>query len=268
MSNNAPIGLFDSGVGGLTVVREVLDKLPNEQVFYFADTGRLPYGPLPQEDIQRYTVEICQFLQDQGAKLVVIACNTATAAGLEAAQKALDIPIIGVINPGAQMAVRTTKVGKIGVIATEATIKSGAYERAIRAIDPSMEVTVQACYQFTPLIEAGKMHSKEIEERAYEYLATFEGTGIDALVYGCTHYPLLQDLVQGIVGDQVQPVNPAVETIRLAEEWLRENDSLTDRTERPEHRFFCSGDVDGFAALGEVILGFPLPDVKHVPMER
>ncbi len=267
MNKNAPLGLFDSGVGGLTVVREVFQRLPREKVIYFADTGRIPYGPLPQEDIQRYTVQIVSFLQERGAKLVIIACNTATAAGLEAAQEAVDIPVIGVIEPGAQLALETTKSKRIGVIATEATIKSGAYERTIKAMDPEAVVFGQACYEFTPLIEAGKKDSEEIAEYAREYLATFEGKDIDALVYGCTHYPLLEELVQGIVGDGVAPVTPAVKTVQIAEEMLAEADLLADRSEDPEHEYFVSGDPDAFASLGSVILERPLPPVGKVEMK-
>ncbi len=267
MNKNAPLGLFDSGVGGLTVVREVFKSLPREKVIYFADTGRVPYGPLPQEDIQRYTVQIVKFLAERGAKLVIIACNTATAAGLEAAQEAVDIPVLGVIEPGALLALETSQNKRIGVIATEATIKSGAYERTIKSMDPDAEVFGQACYNFTPLIEAGKKDSEEIAEYAREYLATFDGKDIDALVYGCTHYPLLEELVQGIVGDGVAPVNPAVRAVEQAEEILADSGLLSDRTEDPEHEYFVSGDPDAFAELGSVILERPLPPVGKVDME-
>ncbi len=267
VDKNAPLGLFDSGVGGLTVVREVFKSLPREKVIYFADTGRVPYGPLPQEDIQRFTVQIVQFLEEKGAKLVIIACNTATAAGLEAAQEAVEIPVIGVIKPGAQLALETTVNKRVGVIATEATIKSGAYEETIKAMDPEAEVFGQACYEFTPLIEAGKKDSDEIAEYAREYLATFEDKDIDTLVYGCTHYPLLEDLVQGIVGEKVAPVNPAIKAVEQAQQILSEAGLLSDRSEDPDHEYFVSGDPAAFAELGAVILERPLPEVGKVDMK-
>ncbi|MFW5896601.1 MAG: glutamate racemase [Bacillota bacterium] len=267
MEKNAPLGLFDSGVGGLTVVREVFRQLPREKVLYFADTGRVPYGPLPQETIQGYTVQIVKFLQDRGAKLVIIACNTATAAGLDAAREAVEIPVIGVIEPGAELALETTDNKRIGVIGTEATIKSGAYDKTIKEMAPDAEVFGQPCYEFTPLIEAGKKDSEEIAEYAREYLATFDGKGIDTLVYGCTHYPLLEDLIQGIVGEGVAPVNPAIRAVEKAEENLVNSGLLADRDTDPEHEFFVTGDPKAFARLGEVILQRPLPDVNKVELD-
>lgn len=265
--NNAPIGVFDSGVGGLTVVKEIMEQLPGEAMIYFGDTARVPYGSKSEETVVRYSAQIIKFLLAKGAKTIVIACNTASAVALEKMKQEFEVPIIGVVKPGAKAAAEVTKNGKIGVIGTEATIRSGIYNEFLRKTDPHVTVYGKACPLFVPLAEEGWVGEDEITEQvARRYLAELTAQDIDTLVLGCTHYPLLRSVIQKVVGDKVQLVNPAVETARELKYLLEENDLLNERTRAgvtyatadkeslPQHEFFVSDRAEKFKQFAASIL--------------
>ncbi len=217
----APIGVFDSGVGGLTVAREIIRNLPNERIVYFGDTARVPYGSKSKDTIIRFSRQIIRFLRTQNVKAIVIACNTASALALDEVERELDIPIIGVLKPGAKVAAETTKNGKIGVIGTESTINSGMYKKFICEQNPDIRVYGKACPLFVPLVEEGWLKDPVTEEVARRYLEDLLREEIDSLILGCTHYPLLRSLIRKIAGDSVNLVNPAYETARELGELLK-----------------------------------------------
>ncbi len=212
MDKNAPVGIFDSGVGGLTVAREIIRQMPGERIVYFGDTARVPYGNKSRETVIRYSRQIIRFLMTKQVKAIVIACNTASAYALDTVEREFDIPIIGVIRAGALTAVRATRNGKIGVIGTEGTIGSGIYTEVMKQMNPDIEVTGKACPLFVPLVEEGLLHDSVTDEIASRYLSVLKGRFIDTLVLGCTHYPLLRSTVGRIMGGDVTLVNPAYET--------------------------------------------------------
>ena len=194
----APIGVFDSGVGGLTVAREIMRNIPNERIIYFGDTARVPYGSKSKDTVLRYSRQIIRFLRTQDVKAIVVACNTASAYALEEIKKELDIPIIGVVKPGARVAGKATKNGKIGIIGTEATVNSGIYTEFIQAQNPDIQVLGKACPLFVPLVEEGWLKDSVTAEVAGRYLDSLMEQGIDTLILGCTHYPLLRSLLREI----------------------------------------------------------------------
>jgi glutamate racemase len=204
-----PIGVFDSGIGGLTVVRALRELLPNETIFYLGDTARVPYGGKSAATVERYSLEIAALLLEENCKTIVVACNTASALALTKLESTMPVPVTGVIRPGAQAAVAATRNGHIGVIGTRATIKSGAYERAIRALDRGVRVTASACPLFVPLIEEGWLESEITDRIVRQYLDPLVRGGIDTLVLGCTHYPLLREAIARYLGDAVQLVDSA-----------------------------------------------------------
>jgi glutamate racemase len=208
------IGIFDSGIGGLTVLKEIVRKLPDENIIYLGDTARVPYGIRSAETVTRYSFENTNFLLSQEIKMLVVACNTATAVSLEAVKKEYPLPVIGVLEPGARAAVAATKTRKIGIIGTEATINSGAYERAIKRLAPDIEVTSIACPLFVPLAEEGWTDNDVAELVAEKYLASFRKSGIDMLVLGCTHYPLLKAVISKAIGTGITLVDSATETAK------------------------------------------------------
>ena len=246
---DAPIGIFDSGFGGLTVARSVIDQLPHESVHYLGDTARQPYGPKPIAEVREYALECLDHLVDQGVKALVIACNSASAAMLRDARERYDIPVVEVIRPAVRRAVATTKNGHVGVIGTQATITSGAYEDAFAAA-PHLKIFSQACPRFVELVEAGITSGPEVLEVAHEYLDPMVGTDVDTIVLGCTHYPLLAGAIQYVVGEQVTLVNSADETARelyrvLSDNGLLRNPSLPE----PHHHFLTTGDSTLFTTL-------------------
>jgi glutamate racemase len=204
-----PIGVFDSGTGGLTVVRAIRDILPNEDIFYIGDTARLPYGGKSRQTIERYSIEISGLLLAEGAKMIVVACNTASSLALPRLQELLKVPIVGVIAPGARAAIRETRAGKIGVIGTKSTILSGAYEKTIRALEPDIEVTSQACPLLVPLVEEAWLDDEVTRAVLERYLDPLIATGVDTLVLGCTHYPLLAGLIEEVAGPGIRLVDSA-----------------------------------------------------------
>lgn len=258
----APIGVFDSGVGGLTVLKELYRQLPNESILYFGDTARLPYGTRTQTEILHFVREILDWMLEQGVKMVIMACNTSSALALDLVRAEYDIPILGVILPGARAAVQQGR--RIGVIATPATAASHAYRLAIEEIDPTTRVWQVGCPEFVPLIEAGKIDAPETEAIAREYLAPLLERRIDTLVYGCTHYPHLEPVLRRILPASVRLVDPAVHVVMAA---MRELDLLGLRSSCPPQptRFTVSGCAEQFAQLSVRWLGFT-PIVHQVAM--
>lgn len=242
---NKGIGVFDSGVGGLTVVRELRKAIPNENIVYFGDTERVPYGNKPREVIIQYCREIVEFLLSKGVKVIVIACNTATAHALETLQKEYDIPIFGVISAGATMAVATTKNNKIGVIGTNGTVKSKAYDKEILSIQEDITVISNGCSAFVMLAEEGLANHKGTELIGADYLANILEQKVDTLILGCTHFPLLTNCIKNIVGEDVILVDPAVNTTKNVLKYLKEKDILNDGAVNKD-MYFVSGNIDGF----------------------
>jgi len=259
--SDAPIGIFDSGVGGLTVARAILDQLPNESTLYIGDTARGPYGPRPLAEVREFALETMDFLVEQGVKAIVIACNTASAAMLRDARERYSIPVIEVIQPAVRRAVSATRTGKIGVIGTRATIDSKAYVDAFAAA-PQLEITSIACPLFVEFVERGETSGAEITKVAHDYLAPVMEAKVDTLVLGCTHYPLLTGVISYVMGEGVTLVSSAEETAKDLYRTLVENDLLRAQSSTPAtHRFLATGDAKGFETLARRFLG---PEVTHV----
>ena len=259
---SAPIGVFDSGIGGLTVVHELIRQLPNESIVYFGDTARVPYGPKSPDTVRRYSREIAGFLREQGVKNIVIACNTATAHALTTLREDLDMPVVGVVEPGARAAVAASRRGHIGVIGTVGTIKSGAYERAIRSIDPDIRVTARACPLFVPLVEEGWTEHEAARLIAREYLQPLVAAEIDTLVLGCTHYPLLKPLLREILGSDVRLIDSAEETAAETARTLAAADLCAQPAAEASYRFIASDDPLQFLQLGQRFLGGTMEGVE------
>jgi len=266
MKRNNPIGLFDSGFGGLSLVREVFRQLPNEEIIYFADTARCPYGVRPFSEVRGFVLEIIGFLEERDVKMFVIACNTATAAGLEAARARFSIPIFGVIEHGAESAVNATRNNRIGVIATEGTIKSKAYQIAIKSLNPNALVFGRGCQKFVELIERGITNGEEVEEMAIQCLSPLLKEDIDTLVLGCTHFPFLEDTIKRVTGEGVTIVDPALQTVQNVRNILQTKRLNRVEEEPPTHQFFTTGDIDIFRMIGERLLGKPITHLKHVDL--
>jgi glutamate racemase len=266
MSNASAIGVFDSGMGGLTVVRELMSQLPNESIIYFGDTARVPYGPKSPDTVLRYSREITSYLKGEGVKALVVACNTATAHALPALRREFDMPIVGVIEPGARAAAAATKTKRVGVIGTAGTIKSRAYEKEIRKLLPDVEVTAQACALFVPLVEEGWLDSEVTRAVARNYLAPIVSAEVDTLVLGCTHYPLMKTVIGNVVGRQVRLIDSAHETARQAGEILREHGLENETPDGARYRFIASDAPDTFLGLGERFLGSPIDRVETVTL--
>jgi glutamate racemase len=262
MPRSAPVGVFDSGIGGLTVAHEVIRQLPHESVLYFGDTARVPYGPKSPDTVRRYSREIAAFLRDQGVKGIVIACNTATAHALSVLRDEFDMPVIGVVEPGARAAVSVTTGGRIGVIGTVGTIKSGAYERAIRAINSDVFITARACPLFVPLVEEGWTDHEATRLIAREYLAPLVAADIDTLVLGCTHYPLLKPLLREVLGPDVRLIDSAEETAAETARTLAGASLAAPNDADPTYRFVASDDPLQFLQLGQRFLGDTIEGVE------
>jgi glutamate racemase len=261
------IGIFDSGVGGLTVLREIIKTIPQEDTVYFGDTARFPYGTKSPETVTRYSLEIASFLIRQDIKLLVVACNTASAVSLETLQQQLSVPVVGVIEPGALRAVSATRSGKVGVIATDRTIRSSAYTKAIKRLNPQVEVTTRSCPLFVPLAEEGWIDNEVARLTAQTYLKGLRDEGVDTLVLGCTHYPILKGVISEVMGDGVTLVDSAEETARAVAEILRKNELLRPATEKGNHHYFVTDVPAGFLRVGNHLFGGHLGDVYQVSME-
>ena len=253
--SDAPLGIFDSGVGGLTVARAVLDQLPHESVLYVGDTARGPYGPRPIAEVRRFALEIMDNLVAQGVKLLVIACNSASAAVLHDARERYDVPVVEVIRPAARRAARATRNGRVGVIGTQATVTSRAFDDAL-AVAGDLTVVSQACPRFVEFVERGITSGPELLGVAHEYLDPVAAAGIDTLVLGCTHYPLLTGVISYVMGDLVTLVSSAEETAKDLYRLLADADALrADDAPPPRHEFLTTGDPQTFSRLARRFLG-------------
>ena len=273
MSTRAsPIGIFDSGIGGLTVVREVMRQLPTERIVYFGDTARVPYGPKSPDTVRRYSREISAFLMAQDVKAVVVACNTATAHALPMLQRELSVLVIGVVEPGARAAVGATRRRELGVIGTTGTISSGAYECAIRAIAPDVHIVARACPLFVPLVEEGWLDTEPTRLIAREYLAPIQAANVDTLVLGCTHYPLLKPLLAELLGPGVALIDSAHETAAEVARVLGANNLLAESfasaaaPDTPAHQFFASDAPEQFLRLGQRFLGSAIDCIETLTL--
>lgn len=261
--SNAPIGIFDSGVGGLTVARSILDQLPNESTLYIGDTARGPYGPRPLAEVREFALESLDFLVEQGVKAIVIACNTASAAMLRDARERYSIPVVEVIQPAVRRAVAATRSGHIGVIGTRATIESAAYLDAFAAA-PQLNITSVACPLFVEFVERGETSGPEITDIARNYLAPIMDAKVDTLVLGCTHYPLLTGVISYVMGEGVTLVSSAEETAKDLYRILVENNLLRGQQGTPPtHRFLATGDATAFESLARRFLGPEVTQVEH-----
>ncbi len=268
---SAPIGVFDSGIGGLTVARELMRQLPAESIVYVGDTARVPYGPKSPETVRRYSREIAAYLLTQGVKAVVIACNTATAHALAALRAELPVPVIGVVEPGARAAIArepdASAARRVGVIGTVGTVRSGAYERALREIAPALDVVAQSCPLFVPLVEEGWLDHPATRLVAHEYLDPLRDHHVDTLVLGCTHYPLLKPLIADVLGTSVRLIDSAEETAAEAGRVLRgaELDAEQGRA-APRHRFIVTDAAEHFSRTAAHFLGAPLQHVETLAL--
>ena len=268
---NLPIGVFDSGVGGLTVAREIMRQIPNERIVYFGDTARVPYGGKSKEIVTKYSQQIVRFLRTQNVKAIVIACNTASAYALEEIKKEIDIPIIGVVKPGAVTATKATRNGKIGVIAPEGTINSQIYTQYIKDLKQDAEVLGKACPLFVPLVEEGLLEDPVTDEIAQRYLSVLIDSGIDTLILGCTHYPLIRSTVGRVMGEKVTLVNPAYETALELKRLLIEKQMLQE--EKPalgtnQYQFFVSDGAEKFQHFANTIFKYGILAVKQINIEE
>ena len=270
IDKNAPIGVFDSGVGGLTVAREIMRNLPAEKIVYFGDTARVPYGSKSKETIIRYSRQIIRFLKEQQVKAIVIACNTASAFALDAVRAELDIPVLGVIEPGAKVAAQVTRNKRIGVIGTEGTVGSGIHEEYLKRLDPEIMVLGKPCPLFVPLVEEGWLHDPVTKQIAQRYLSELQEKEIDTLILGCTHYPLLRSTIGEVMGEGVCLVNPAYETaLELGR--LLEKKNLLNAGKTPEefpHRFFVSDLADKFKSFANSILPYDVSMTQKIDIEK
>lgn len=269
--NERSIGVFDSGIGGLTVFRELMKQMPDESLVYFGDTARVPYGSKSKETVTKYSRQIIRFLKTQNVKAIVIACNTASAMALDDIEKDIDIPIIGVVKPGARAAAAATKNGKIGVIGTEATILSGVYDVYLKDINPDIKIIGKACPLFVPLVEEGLLEDPVTREIAGRYLAGLMDSGIDTLIMGCTHYPLIKDTLAEILGKKVILVNPAFETARECREMLDRQGLLNKKKIElgaSQYKFFVSDEADKFKTIANMILPLGILGAKKIAIEN
>ena len=267
----APIGVFDSGVGGLTVAREIMRQIPNERLIYFGDTARVPYGNKSKETVTKFSKQIVRFLKTQRVKAIVIACNTASAYALDEIEKELDIPIIGVVKPGARVAAEVTKNKKVGVIATAGTIQSRIYTDYIQGIQKDIQVIGKACPLFVPLVEEGLLEDAVTDEIATRYLNELKDIDIDTLILGCTHYPLIRSTLGRIMGESVTLVNPAYETARELKELLAGEGLLNSSTKRlgtNQYQFFVSDGADKFKTFANSILKYGILSAQIIHIEE
>ena len=267
---DAPVGVFDSGVGGLTVAREIMRNLPSEKIVYFGDTARVPYGNKSRENIIRYSRQIIHFLLEQQVKAIVIACNTASAFALDEVRDEFGIPILGVIEPGARVAAQETKNKKVGVIGTEGTIGSGIHAAFLRSLDPEITVIGKACPLFVPLVEEGWLHDPVTMEVVARYLQEFKDRDADTLILGCTRYPLIRSTIREFMGEGVRLVNPAYETALELKEMLKRQDLLSTGSGQEEfpYRFYVSDLADKFKAFANSILPYDVEMTRKIDIEK
>lgn len=271
LQKDAPIGVFDSGMGGLTVAREIMRQIPNEKIIYFGDTARLPYGSKSQETVTRFSRQIVRFLRTFQVKTIVVACNTASAYALDELEQESDIPIIGVVKPGAKTAAEVTRNGRVGVIATEATIGSQIYTNYIQELNKDVTIYGKACPLFVPLVEEGLWEDPVTDEIAKRYLTELIDIDIDALILGCTHYPLIRSTLGRIMGEKVALVNPAYETARELREMLQEKGLLNDvppKLGENQYQFYVSDGADKFKHFANSIIKYGVLSAKIINIEQ
>lgn len=269
MGKEAPIGVFDSGVGGLTVAREIMRQMPAEKIVYFGDTARVPYGSKSPATILRYSRQIVEFLKTQEVKAIVVACNTASALALPTIRGEVEVPILGVVEPGAREAAAVSRNGRIGVIGTDATVRSGIYPQTIKALRADATVFGQACPLLCPLVEEGMTHDFVTDEIITRYLEHLMNKDIDTLILGCTHYPLLRSTFRRILGDRVTLVNPAYETARALRGVLEGHDLIreTEAEGEEKYRFYVSDGADKFRSFARSILPYDVREVIEIQIE-
>ncbi|MCJ7832293.1 MAG: glutamate racemase [Actinobacteria bacterium] len=255
MPDGRPIGIFDSGVGGLTVARSVMDLVPKESLIYVGDTANFPYGPRTQEEIKDFAVTIAQYLVERDVKMVVTACNSVEVSAIEDVARAAQVPVVGVIDPGMRAAARVTRTGRIGLIGTEATVSSGAYERAAGRAGAGIELISQACPVFVEHVERGDTTSDALSESARKYLAPLQAAQVDTLILGCTHYPMLAGLIAYVMGPEVTLVSSAEETAKDVYSALLDMDLAVEGDAAAVHEFLCTGEPQQFQSVAEVFLG-------------
>ncbi|MDC3415699.1 glutamate racemase [Aquibacillus salsiterrae] len=264
-----PIGVIDSGVGGLTVASELIRQLPKEQLIYLGDTLRCPYGPRPKQEVVEYTWEMVDFLLNKNIKMLVVACNTATAYTLDELRANLSIPVIGVIQPGARAAIKMTNNRRIGVIGTEGTINSKAYPLALQSINSNIVVNDLACPKLAPMVEEGNLTGSEAYDIVYQSLKPLKDKNhIDTLILGCTHYPLVKDLIQEVIGKHVHVISSGEETAREISTILSFNKKLYNGTRIPKHQFFTTGRLHVFESIANKWLQQPLGFVKNINLSE
>lgn len=267
--DNRPIGVFDSGLGGLTSVRELVKLLPNENIIYFGDTGRVPYGTKSDKTLVKYVRQDINFLKEKNVKAVIAACGTASSVAIEPLRKEFDIPLIGVLSPVCQKAVELTKNKRVGILGTPATINSGSYNRGIRNIDKNVKVFEKACPLFVPLVENGYIDHEVTYIIAKEYIEPLMNDGVDTLVLGCTHYPLLTDVIKKVTDNKVNIINAGKEAAIFACELLKNNKMLSERKEKGSAEYYVSDDVEKFSYLGSMFLGFAInSEVIKIDIEK
>jgi glutamate racemase len=259
-----PVGVFDSGMGGLTVLHECLVTMPHEDFVYLGDAARLPYGPRPLDDLRRFAREIAGYLDAQGVKLIVAACNSATAAALPELQESLDVPVVGVLTPEAHAAVQATRNRHVGLLATQATVSSGRYEQLLRTLDAGVRLHAVACPKLVPLIESDDPFAEATADAVREYAAPLKSAGCDTVILGCTHYPLIRPVLQRVFGRGVTLVFSAEETAREVAETLARKRLENDRAGEGRYRFLTTGDTETFRRMGARFLQLPIGLVEHV----
>jgi glutamate racemase len=262
-----PIGIFDSGVGGLTVVKSLLNRLPNESFIYYGDTAHVPYGSKSREELFKYARNIISFLLSREVKTIVVACGTHSSVTLTEMEKTCPVPILGVVKPGARAAARATRNGKIGVIATQATVNSRSYATNIKALVPTYEVFSAACARFVPLVEAGLLSGEETRQAIREYIKPLLVQEIDTLVLGCTHYPFLASIIADFTGDNVSLVDPAMETVEELTQILTQKDLLNENQGSPSREFYVSGNDESFYRVWRLLLGDVIKKVERINLD-
>ena len=270
IDRDAPVGVFDSGVGGLTVAREIMRNLPSEKIVYFGDTARVPYGSKSKETVIRYSRQIIRFLQEQQVKAIVVACNTASAFALDTVRDEFDIPIIGVIESGAKVAAARTRNKRVGIIGTVGTVGSGIHAQYLKKLDPGITVFGKACPLFVPLVEEGWLHDPVTVEVASRYLKELQDKDVDTLILGCTHYPLIRSTIRQVMGEEVCLVNPAYETALELGKLLEEQGLSSPGTEQKEfpYRFYVSDLADEFKEFANSILPYDVEMTKKIDIEK
>lgn len=262
-----PIGIFDSGLGGITVLKEIIRLVPNENIIYFGDTARFPYGPRELSQVKNFALKIARFLASENVKMIVIACNTSTAAALDDIQKEIHIPVIGVIEPGARAAANATESKRVGVIATKGTVESMAYDKAIKKIDEEINIFSNPAPLLVDYVEKGILEGSSLEKTICQYLNPLFEQSVDVLLLGCTHFPLIENNIKNCCSQEIKVISSAVETAKDVEKTLKNKDMLNNSDIEPERKFYTTADKDNFYKSGKIFLGEKIRDVFHIDID-